>query len=399
MRFDKSVLQTVGVALVFTATASQAFAQTSVKVGDKELQFHGFLQQGFATSSGNNFLTMNTTDGSVAMTDGGINASMQVTKKLRVGFQIYSRNIGELGNGQIQLDWGYADYRFADAFGVRAGKVKTVLGLINDTQDMEFLHTWALLPQAVYPLDLRSVQIAHSGADVYGTFALNKAGSLAYTVYGGLFPDDKKGGYRYGVEDTNVFFDSLEFWGAGGDLRYTTPIEGLQVGYSMLHRDLKAMIRVTQAPFPLRLDVDSVITQSVYGDYQKDNWHFSGEYKQVANKNLRLTPLISPPSNRTEQGWFLSGAYRVAKPVEVGAYYSHFVADTLIDSSLDSNHISGPTLTTRFDLARYFSIKVEGHFLDGYGNPQTAHGFYPRNNTSGFVEKTNMFVVRTAFSF
>lgn len=28
------------------------------KVGGKDIQFHGFFQQGFAASSGNNFLTM-----------------------------------------------------------------------------------------------------------------------------------------------------------------------------------------------------------------------------------------------------------------------------------------------------------------------------------------------------
>jgi len=36
-------------------------------------------------------------------------------------------------------------------FGVRGGKVKTVIGLSNDTQDYEFLNTFALLPQSVYP--------------------------------------------------------------------------------------------------------------------------------------------------------------------------------------------------------------------------------------------------------
>jgi hypothetical protein len=400
MRFEQAGYRFMGAALIVAATVSHASAQTSVKVGDKELQFHGFMQQGFASSSGNNFLTMDTRDGSVALTDGGMNASMMVTKKLRVGFQIYSRNIGDLGDGHVQLDWGFADYRFADWIGVRGGKVKTTLGLVNDSQDMEFLHTWAFLPQAVYPLDLRSITIAHTGGDVYGTIALKKAGSLAYTVYGGVMPDDKQGGYRYGINDANIGIDgSLEFYGGGGDLRWTSPVEGLQLGYSYLHQDFHTILRLTTVPFPLRLDADGIDTNAIYADYQKDNWHFATEWRQRYTKGTRLTPLISPPSSTKARGWFVSGAYRVAKPVEVGAYYEKFISNANLDASLDNNHISGPALTTRIDFARYFSVKVEGHFYDGYGDPYSAHGFYPRNNASGYKDKTNMLVVRTAFSF
>jgi hypothetical protein len=95
-----------------------------VNVLGKDVQIHGFFQQGFAYSSGNNFLTMRTRGGSWAMTDGGINVATRLTSRLRVGAQAYSRNIGDLGNGQVQIDWAYADYKFSDMFGVRAGKVK-----------------------------------------------------------------------------------------------------------------------------------------------------------------------------------------------------------------------------------------------------------------------------------
>jgi len=92
---------------------------------------------------------------------------------------------------------GVADYRFKDWFGMRGGKVKTTLGLYNDTQDMEFLHTWALVPQAVYPLDQRGETIAHLGGDIYGEIPIRRLGSLNYTVYGGKRPNDPQGGFVY----------------------------------------------------------------------------------------------------------------------------------------------------------------------------------------------------------
>src|SRR6266545_4393555 len=138
-------------------------AQVDFKIGGRDVQVHSFAQQGFAYSDNNNFLTMKTSDGTFAITDGGVNVSTSITDKFRVGAQVYVRNIGELGKYHPQLDWAYGDYKFKDWFGIRAGKVKTAMGLLNDTQDMEFLQTWAMLPQSVYPLDLRSQTIAHKG--------------------------------------------------------------------------------------------------------------------------------------------------------------------------------------------------------------------------------------------
>ena len=56
--------------LAFAMASTPAFAQSSFKIGDREVQAHGSIQQGFVFSTGNNFLTMNTRGGSGAMTGG-----------------------------------------------------------------------------------------------------------------------------------------------------------------------------------------------------------------------------------------------------------------------------------------------------------------------------------------
>src|SRR5689334_11852253 len=101
-----AVLRTAMAGLALALASTPAFAQSSsFKVGDKEVQAHGSVQQGFVFSSGNNFLTLNSRDGSAAMTDAAFNLGSQLSPKLRVGAQIYSRNIGDLGNGALQIDW------------------------------------------------------------------------------------------------------------------------------------------------------------------------------------------------------------------------------------------------------------------------------------------------------
>src|ERR1700722_14735802 len=110
--------------LLLYCSASSACAEDVLD----RFQFHGFFSQGYALSDGNNYLTMQTGRGAFDFTDGGLSISMQITPKFRVGAQAYIRNIGELGNGRVLLDWASGDYRFNDYFGVRAGKVKTVVG-------------------------------------------------------------------------------------------------------------------------------------------------------------------------------------------------------------------------------------------------------------------------------
>src|SRR5260370_17854552 len=94
---------------------------------------------------------MKTSVGAFNLTDLGLNVSMPVTDRFHVGAQLYSYNVGVLGRYRPQLDWAVADYRFKDWSGVRAGKIKTALGLFNDTQDMDFLHTNPLSPHSTYP--------------------------------------------------------------------------------------------------------------------------------------------------------------------------------------------------------------------------------------------------------
>src|SRR5271154_3708402 len=210
------------------------------KLFDRDVQVHGFISQGYVyTGGGNNWLSMDTHgEGSAAYTDMGLNMSSPITDKLHVGAQVYDRNLGQLGQYHPQLDWAVADYRFTSWFGVRGGKVKTVLGLYNDTQDLDFLHTFALLPQSIYPTDLRDATIAHVGGDIYGNISLkHRLGDVSYTVYAGHRSDSIHSGYPYLLSQFGTIFTSFGGLQYGADLRWNTPVKGLLVGASRLDQD------------------------------------------------------------------------------------------------------------------------------------------------------------------
>ena len=95
----------------------------------------------------------------------------------------------------------------------------------------------------------------------------------------------------------------------------------------------------------------------------------------------------------------------------IGAYYSHytvgsflkgalaFLDPVLTPSSLPENHIYDKVVAGRIDLNRWWDVKVEGHFMDGFGNAPYPDGFYPQVNSSGFQRKTNALVVETGVNF
>src|SRR5437773_9354174 len=83
------------------------------KLFDRDVQIHGFASQGFVHTDQNNWLTMETSKiGSGQFSDFGVNISMPVTDKLRIGAQLYDHNLGQLGKWHPTLDWAYAQYTF-----------------------------------------------------------------------------------------------------------------------------------------------------------------------------------------------------------------------------------------------------------------------------------------------
>ena len=288
---------------------------------------------------------------------------------------------------------------------MRGGKVKTTMGLYTDVQDMEFLHTFALLPQSVYPLDLRGGTIAHTGGDIYGSIPVKRWGSLNYTAYYGLQPVDKTGGYYLNNADSGTPISKYSETLAGGDIRWSNGLPGLTFGFSYLKQDetTDGHVKLPFGLMPYHLPTQDEHTTAYYFDYAPGKWHFSGEGRRRYGL-LSLTMMgQSSDLNVSDHEWFVTGAYRINKRVEVGAYESRYASDFVKSGVGNTNpamqHITDHTVAVRFDLTRYWNLKVEGHFMDGYGDPYSARGFYLRDNPAGLQPATNMLLVRTGFNF
>jgi hypothetical protein len=415
-------LKAFALAVATVVIPPAVYAQFTFNVAGRQVQVHSFASQGFAYSNQNNYLTMKTSKGSFALTDVGVNVAMRVTDKFHVGAQFYDRNVGNLGQWEPQLDWAMADYRWKDWLGFRGGKVKTALGLHNDTQDYEFLHTFALLPQSIYPLDLRDAYIGHIGGDLYGTLPLKHLGSLSYTVYAGRRKDSANGGYVYLLRDRGIDYTDYHGLQYGADLRWNTPLKGAVAGISRMNQDTTgtgtavctAATPISCAAFnpnggagvrgPAEEHSRKDFTNQFYGEYTVGKLKIDAEYRRYYRNVIAWNNLMDVWADN--RGWYTAASYRLSRRFEIGSYYSDLstvykrgILPASLNTSLPSNHIRDKVITGRVDLSKFWDIKVEGHFMDGYNNNQYPAGFYIPDNPQGFKPKTNLLIVRTGWYF
>jgi hypothetical protein len=353
------------------------------------IAIHGFVTQGFLFSSHNNYLTMQSSSGSLQWTDGAVSIADSLTDSLRVGIQLHMYQLGQLGGPNIQVDWVSGDYRINDQLGFRAGKVKTPLGLFNDSQDVDAIFLWILLPQSAYPIDNKSFYLSHVGGEVYGGLALgSRAGSLQYRGYAGQNDLDLNGGYLKQAAGFGLVFTSPPGGKTyGGDLRWETPLTGLTIGSSA------DVLAITGTAPGGGVNAPSFLIHAHYAQFTKGRFYFAGEYRRDPFYAILTIGPAAIPLSYDERSWFAMGSYRLFKRFQVGSYYSHYVNKAL-DTALPADYSKDFVLSERYDFNSYFYGKIEGHFLHG-----TVIGYYESTNPNGLRPNSNMLAAKIGFSF
>lgn len=339
------------------------------------LQVHGFVSQGFLITTENNYLA-ESERGSFEFSEVGINFTKSLTDDLRVGLQLFARDLGPVGNYDAQLDWFYVDYRAFDWLGFRAGRVKLPFGLYNEINDVDAARTFVLLPQSIYPTKQRDYLLAQTGVELYGYASLGAAGALDYRLFGGsIFLDDSglsTPGSPFQVTDVHIPFI------VGGRLLWETPLPGLRAGASVqvgrldidVYFDREAWLPVQMAgalpqgfdgnvatELPVAMWVGSV-------EYSLRDLTLAAEYSRWSVEIESSAPALVPEDSNTSERMFALASYRLTTWLQPGVYYSLFFTD-VTDRDRRSTHQHDTALTLRFDLNAYWLLKLEGHYLHG----------------------------------
>lgn len=341
----------------------EALAETPIADeprSDLRVAVHGFVSQGFMWSTANNYLTRSSR-GSFELSEAGINFTAQLTSRFRVGLQIFARDLGPIGNYTPQFDWFYLDYRFADEFGIRAGRTKLPFGLYNEFADIDPAYTPVLLPQSVYPSANRDFLLAQTGSELYGRIGLGALGALEYRLYGGtIFLDTPRNTPGSPLEVTNVRVPYV----AGGRLMWETPLPGLRAGTSIqtLRIDTHYLVGST-VPLVIEFPI-TVLLGSL--EYASGNLLLAAEYSRWRGELRSDMPALFPTVRVTNERYYVLGTYRLASFFQAGMYYAGYYADTDDRSGRDA-YQHDVAWTLRFDVHANLVLKLEGHLIRGTG--------------------------------
>ncbi|MCP4600289.1 MAG: hypothetical protein GY847_07115 [Proteobacteria bacterium] len=383
-------------------------------LGSLEMHFHGFASQGYMHSTANNY-RMKTEDGTFNMTELGLNISTNLSDRLRIGMQLFAQTLGEVGEFDIVLDWGYFDYLFADWLGVRAGRIKVAHGLYNELARVDSGQVSVLMPQAIYsfnffglPADVFLTSL--NGVSVYGNFSIGALGGLEYQAFVGALNTFSVIAFQGEAEARSKRFE-------GGALTWVTPLPGLRLGGSMFHctlslsaslglEEIEQMESLGILPenhmSELRFDTSNLIAWVAFIEYNDYGFLLAAEYSRWTGKFTGPWDDFTRLTGLNDERFYVQLAYRFTEWFQLGTYYSVFFpysedrkGKTERFSKESDAWWKDLSLTLRFDINEYWLVKLEGHYMDGTAVIYS----YLNPDENKIEEKWGLFMVKTTVSF
>ncbi len=356
-----------------------------------DFNIHGYISQGFMISNHNNFLA-DTKNGTFQFNELGINFATEPTDNLRIGLQLIARDLGDIGNDKVLIDWAYADYRWRDWLGMRLGKIKMPTGIYNKTIDVDMLRTFIFLPQGNYTETFRDSLNAMKGIGGYGVTRIPHLGSLSYEAMYGTMNIDNDSSTAKGMEGPGYFevekVDVKRTFCCA--ITWETPIEGLKLSASRVDIKLKLQSMTTKdftvpVPFPpykiviapagtpMNSEIPNLNKTIFSIEYTWKNLVLAAEY---AMQNFAQTTRLPDQKTVSREfkfaGFYGSATYRFSDLLETGIYYTEFYKDrddrdgtrTPYNPPF-SAYQKDACLALRFDPNPQWTFKIEGHMING----------------------------------
>ncbi len=377
----------------------------------EQIDIHGFISQGYIKSSDNNYLA-DTQEGTFQFNEMAINFGSWLTPELRVGLQLFARDLGSLGNDEIILDWATADYHYRRWLILSAGKIKIPFGFINETRDMDMLRTNIFLPQGVYNEGWRDTVTGMKGLSVHGTIPVPNMGTLIYQFQTGILIMNIDGGIakflnsQFDVSTTSFDIDT-SYTGA---IQWETPLTGLRIGATLTQFEYLQHLHSSGMGLDLELPAEhSYMVLSA--EYLWNEFTFLAEF---GSDRIIISLYASPPINYSMydnwtynmEGFYGSISYQVLDWLALGTYYSIFyVNSNYKDGSQfeDLPRAAGwqkdSCLSVRFDINDNWLLKLEGHYIDGLS---VLYFLDQEKNPDGSYdvdEKWYLFALKVTFNF
>lgn len=371
----------------------------------KEINVHGLVSQGYLKSTENNFMA-ETKNGTPKFNEIAINFSTNLTNRLHIGTQVFAYTLGDEGDDKVNFDWAFADYRWRNELGLRVGKMKVVSGLYGERRQLDMLRTNIFLPFSVYLGPWWESVSSIKGVTAYGEFSLEKAGSLAYNLQGGVgnFKADAAVGkaIEQGYSQLHLDIQDMDSdYVYSAALEWVTPFENLRAKATYLlvdHLEFQGNVTVPIPPVaasgnvprmpgampeipqfletPLDYEFTKLQNYTLSAEFRWYDILFAAEYSSYDTEgrwDMNLGRGWEDTPSVTSEGWYVSGAYRFTEWFELGMWYSEFYPNKDDkDGDLQPKYDFAAwqktiALSTRFDINEYWIVKFEVDYNDGFG--------------------------------
>jgi hypothetical protein len=318
--------------------------------------------------------------------------------------QLYSYDLGDIGNNTIKLDWAFIDYYWKQLLGFRLGKFKTPLALYNEILDYDMLYTQTILPQSIYNKYYRESIKSTQGINLYGKLNMGVTGILDYNLYTGSENIDTDGGVAKLFSYKNSVFKGANAKNLfGGRLKWNVFMKDLVFAASYFQTDFK--YEIDTSGVKTVIEYPKTVMKVLSAEYTRGNFKSSFEYQMTSGNLISTTDMTNigmPIINKTENEYdndmyYGQVSYRFCKCFEGGVYYSVFNAER-IDSSVEypeyADWQKDLAVSFRLDINELWLLKFEIHHVKGIA--QILTDLQPEDCKG---ENWTSFACKTTFNF
>lgn len=340
---------------------------STAEMGD--VRIGGFISQGYLQTDHNNYLT-DTKTGSYEFNEMGINFQTNPSDKVKIGAQLFARDLGDVGNDKVYFNWAFGEYSWKEWMGFRAGIIKTSFGLYNGTRDYDMLRTPIFLPSSVYSEWTRDVFESMKGFQIFGNLELGKAGLLKYEVQGGSVAIPTDSGTALFLKTITPSVDTISDIQVDPVnsvyLEWKTPLDGLRLAYTNAYSKKLTYAMTITGGLDSSVIINDAMHQVFSVEYLYNNLLLSAEYNKSDYDAHTVIPAINfSETTKLKSGdrYYVSASYRFTNWLESGIYYSMFENDKSV--SADANELKDICASVRFDITPNTLVKFEAHKMNG----------------------------------
>ena len=275
---------------------------------DLNLETHGFVSFGYLKSWDNNWHG-DTREGTDEFWEAAGNVIARPMDHLRLGAQLFVRDLGEYGNGKVELDWAYADWRQNDAIGVQVGRVKVPFLMFGESVDVDAARASVFMPRPIYPTRAREILLSTDGVKLYGSLD-----QFDWAVYGGQRQLQTDGdfaswfAFNFRLAEVNqIESDFL----TGGQVKWNTPIAGLSTSVAGIWLSGLELSGVSElAPLNIHVSIPNWYGATAGLLYETGAFTLATEYlRYYAPRTSTRTPVGGGPSTVVEDTYSNDAAY------------------------------------------------------------------------------------------